>query len=79
MRRALPGSEYYDGSAPPAGSAVGAPIPDYRPGAGSPGATDRWFPRSPCFARWRRSPTVSRRPRHGYAAGLSHGLPVGQR
>jgi len=33
MRRALPGSEYYGGSAPPGRSAVGAPIPASGPDA----------------------------------------------
>jgi len=33
------------------------------------------FPRSLWFARWRRSPALSLRPRHGYPAARHRGLP----
>jgi Bifunctional DNA primase/polymerase, N-terminal len=38
------------------------------------GTATRWFPCSLWFARRRRSPTVSLRHRHEYAADLPHGL-----
>jgi hypothetical protein len=59
----------------PARSAVGAPIPASGPAARPPGTATGRFPRSLSFARRRRSPAVSQRPRHRYAADLPHGLP----
>jgi hypothetical protein len=59
----------------PARSAVGAPIPVSGPDARPPGTSTGRFPRSLSFARRRRSPAVSQRHRHGYAADLPHGLP----
>ena len=49
MRRALPGSEYYGGSAPPGRSAVGAPIPASGPDARrrEPGPGDSRVHRDP--------------------------------
>ena len=79
MRRALPGSEYYGGSAPsrPARRSVRPARPS------APGARRRAGPgRFPCslrFARRRRSPTRSLRPRHGYPAALHRGLPASRR
>jgi len=46
-----------------------------RAGCPPPGAAAGRFPCSPSFARRRRSPAVSRRPRHRYAADLPRGLP----
>ena len=60
----------------PAHSAVDVPIPPRlagcRPRAGT---ATRWFPCSLWFAQWSRSPTVSQRPRHQYAADLPGDLP----
>jgi len=76
MRRALPGSEYYGGSAP---SRTGQPTAGsaHPPGAG--GARERAGPgRFPCslrFAQRRRSPALPLRHRHGYPAALHRGLP----
>ncbi len=59
----------------PRSSAVDAPGPS--PVLGGPGGRDlRRFPCSLWFARWRRSPTVSLRPRCGCAVALSHSLPT---
>src|SRR5216684_3333537 len=59
----------------PARSAVGAPIPGTGRMPVTRGDATRWFPCSLWFARRRRSPTVSQRPRHAYAAGFRRGLP----
>jgi hypothetical protein len=47
------------------------------PGAHRPGTGTRWFPCSLWFARRSRSPAVSQRLRHAYAADLQRGLRVG--
>jgi hypothetical protein len=69
---ALPRSEYYGGSAPPAPSAGVAPIPIPVSLAGrrvwnAPG----WFPRSLLPGRRVRHPALPLRSRHGYAAANS--------
>ena len=74
MCRALPGSEYYGGSAPPSRRPTRAQ-PGPRAGRARPGRPGR-FPCSLRFARRRRSPALSLRPRHGYAADLHRGLPA---
>jgi hypothetical protein len=49
--------------------------PDPRAGRARPGRPGR-FPCSLRFARRRRSPALSLRPRHGYPAALHRGLPA---
>jgi hypothetical protein len=75
MWPAFPTSEYYGGSAPPGPFSGRRAYPGQR--AGCPPARNQtgWFPRSLSLARRRRSPAVSQRHRHRYAAGLPHGLP----
>jgi hypothetical protein len=72
---AFPSSEYYGGSAPPGPFSGRRTYPGQRAGCPPPGTSTGWFPRSLSFARRRRSPAVSQRHRHEYAADLSHGLP----
>jgi len=76
MCRALPGSEYYGGSAPPGPFSGRCAYPGQRTGCPLPGNQSGRFPCSLPFARRRRSPAVSQRPRHGYAADLPRGLPA---
>jgi hypothetical protein len=60
----------------PARSAVDVPIPPRLAGCRTrAGTATRWFPCSLWFAQWSRSPTVSQRPRHQYAADLPGDLP----
>jgi hypothetical protein len=75
MCRALSGSEYYGGSAPPGPFSGRCAYPGQRAGCPPPGTITGWFPRSLPFAQRRRSPAVSQRHRHRYAADLPHGLP----
>jgi hypothetical protein len=76
MCRAFPGSEYYDGSAPPSPFSGRCAYPGQRAGYPPPGTEAGRFPCSLSFARRRRSPAVSQRPRHRYAADLPRGLPA---
>ena len=75
MCLALPGSEYYGGSAPPGPFSGRRAYPGQRAGCPPPGTSPGRFPRSLSFDRRIRSPAVSQRPRHRYAADLPHGLP----
>jgi hypothetical protein len=76
MRRALPGSEYYGGSAPPrTGRRSARPARRPRRMRGSQAGPGR-FPCSLRSARRRRSPARSLRPHHGYPAALHRGLPA---
>jgi hypothetical protein len=75
MRRALPGSEYYGGSAPPGPFGGRCAYPHHRAGRAARGTATGWFPCSLLFACRRRSPAMPLRHRHGYAADLPHGLP----
>jgi hypothetical protein len=79
MCRALPGSEYYGGSAPPGPGqrsvrSARAFAPDARRRAGP-----RRFPCSLRFTGRRRSPVRSLRHHHGYPAALPRGLPASRR
>ena len=73
--RALPAPEYYGGSAPPAPSAGIAPIRARLPGRETARNGHGRFPCSLLSDRRVRHPALPLRPRHGYAAGLHHGLP----
>jgi hypothetical protein len=75
MCRALPGSEYYGGSAPPGPFSGRRAYPGQRAGCPPPGTQPGGSRVSLSFARRRRSPAVSQRHRHRYAADLPHGLP----
>jgi hypothetical protein len=75
MRRAFPGSEYYGGSAPPGPFSGRCAYPGQHAGCPLAGNQSGRFPCSLSFARRRRSPAVSQRHRHEYAADLPHGLP----
>jgi len=69
MCAALPRSEYYGGSAPPAPSAGVAPIPAPPPWPGWKAWNARgWFPRSLLSGQRVRHPALPLQPRHGYAA-----------
>jgi hypothetical protein len=76
MWSAFPTSDYYELSAPCRGhqSATGLPT---RPGTGCPGSVGppAGFPRSLSTVRRDRHPAMPLHHRHGYAAGLHHGLP----
>jgi hypothetical protein len=77
MYAALPRSEYYDGSAPPAPSVGVAPIPPISlAGSGkNKGGNGRgWFPRSLLSGQRVRHPALPLRHRHDYAVDFHHGL-----
>jgi len=73
MWPALPAPEYYGGSAPPGPFSGRRAYPRPELAARQQGTTAGRFPRSLSFARRRRSPAVSQRHRHEYAADLPHG------
>ena len=75
MWPALPAPEYYGGSAPPGPFSGRRAYPRPELAARQQGTATGRFPRSLSFARRRRSPAVSQRHRHEYAADLPHGLP----
>jgi len=77
MRRALPGSEYYCGSAPPGLFGRHRTYP-HRPlwVRGKWGAKSGRFPRSLVSGRWVRYPAMPLRSRHGYAVAIHRGLPA---
>ena len=75
MWPALPASDYYGGSAPPGPFSGRCAYPRTSRMPIPRGDETRWFPCSLWFAQRRRSPTVSQRPRHAYAAGIQRGLP----
>src|SRR5262249_56436957 len=75
MCPAPPAREYYGGSAPPGPFSGRRAYPRPELAARQQGTVTGRFPRSLSFARRRRSPAVSQRPRHEYAADLPCGLP----
>src|SRR5436190_5713794 len=75
MWPAFPAPEYYGGSAPPGPFSGRRAYPRPELAARQQGTATGRFPRSLSFARRRRSPAVSQRHRHEYAADLPHGLP----
>ncbi len=65
----------YGDSAPPGAFSRRCTNPNHRAGSLEAGSRHRASPCSPLLSRSRRSPALSLRPRHGYAADLHHGLP----